>query len=111
MLSLYGFGGAINTLNNGVPRPMAILMTNIGGFLFIIGIASILTLSVKKQESVDQVLRHIKQTTSSLKTKLIPENLQSIELINNNYIIRYSVDSCHKQVIYSTKDNQIVSIK
>lgn len=111
LLSLYGFGNAIHTVKKGDSRKGTILMTNIGGFLLMVGIVLLLTFNAKKQKSVDQVLKRIEQATSSLNNKLIPPNFKSIELIDNNYLVKYSMDSTYIQVIYSMTDNKIISIK
>ena len=77
----------------------------------ILGILSIGFIKIKEENSIDNILKKIESTTSSLNKNFVPLNCKSITLSNNLYVFRYGIDSIKTQVTYSTTEKKIISIK
>lgn len=110
-LSLFAFGGAIQTVKNGTSQPSTIFLTNVGAFSLVIGILMIFALDIqKKSPSIDLMLNQIEQTTSSLGKDLKPDKVKEIHFQDPNYLITYGTDSVSVTVVYSSEKEQVISV-
>jgi len=111
LFSLQGFGKAIKTVKTGVTNQSAILYTNLGAGIMILGIISISFIKPEKEISIDSVLEAVSKSSTSLKKSLFPENCDRIDKRGEDYVIHYKADSLSTQVVYSVKENRISSIQ
>jgi hypothetical protein len=110
--SLFGFGGAIKTVKDGISRPTTVFFSNASGFILISGIVLTLFAFKQRQEkSVDDILKTIEKSTTTLNQKLSTKTMKSLEYKNDKYTIIYQVDSLEHIVVYEVKTDKIESIK
>ncbi len=109
-LSIWGFGQAIATVKDGKSRTGTIALTNFGAFFLMAGILA--NLFVKDDvKTIDEILKSVEKSTTTLNKKLSPQNCSSIELKDEAYILQYKIDTTNSVVTYSIKKQTIVSIK
>lgn len=110
--SLFGFGGAIQTIKDGQSRPSAIFVSNISGIILISGI--VLTLFAHKygqEKSIDEILNTIENSTTTLNQKLLVKTMKSLNYNNYKYTIIYKIDKIEHKVVYDEKSSRIITIK
>lgn len=109
-LSIWGFGQAIKTVKDSNSRPGTIALTNLGAFFLLAGILA--NLLIKDDvKTIDEILKIVEKSTTTLNKKLSAQNCNSIEIDNEAYILQYKTDSIVSVVTYSLKSQSIVSIK
>ena len=109
--SLLGFGRAIKSIKTGDSEKSSILFCNIGALLLTLAILSIGLIKIGTNNTVDDVLDEIKNTTTTLEYKLVPGQCSSFKIENEKYLFTFETDKGVVKVSYSTKEQRIISIQ
>lgn len=110
IFSLSGFGRAIPAIQKQAPRKMAVRLSNIGGYIMLLGISLIFVITKDGEKRIDSILREVNKLSSILKYKLQPQNCSSFELKDSTYILNYTYDSITVRVEYSLNKDRILSL-
>lgn len=105
---LFGFGYSISAIQKNIKKPIAKHFSNIGGTLMLAGIIAIGFLKKEAEKKIDDILKEIEKTSSTLDYKLFPKNCDSIELKEKIYTFKYYYDSTFVQVDYSLDKDKIL---
>lgn len=111
-LSLFSFGGAIQTVKDGTSRKGTILTTNLSAFFLIGGIVlTLFAFKHRQEKSIDEILDKIEKSTTTLSIQLYPKTIKYLVYENEKYTLIYQADSIEHTVVYSVKTDNIVTIK
>lgn len=110
LAAIYGFGRAIRAIKSGNSETNGIALTNISIFLMAVGILSISLISFDKKATLDNILSNIERETKSLKTKLTPNGVIRVEVVDSNYLVTYVTGNKTTKVTYSVSEKRIIEL-
>lgn len=111
LLSLYGFGRAIQALRTGTSKAAALLLSNISVGFLIVAIGSAPFAIQTEASSIDQALSSIEAATKKWPVDLSARNCSQISRTGEELTLTYEANGHTAQVLYSTATKTILEIK
>jgi hypothetical protein len=111
LMSLFGFGRAIQALRTGSTKKAALLLSNLSVIVLIAAVVSAPFAIETESSSIDQALSSIEAATKKWPVDLSARNCSEISRKGEELTLTYQANGHTTQVVYSTATKTILQIK
>jgi len=105
----FGFGRSIRAIKSGTSEPWGVVLTNASIFLLVAGIVCIVLIDPERPDTLATALAQTEKEARGL--NLSPLALQSVTVVNSQYVIRYQDAAGTTTVTYSPQERKLVKLE
>jgi hypothetical protein len=109
VVASFGFGKSIRSIKTGISERWGVGLTNVSIFLLVAGIACIVFVDREKPDNMATVLEQTEKEARGL--NLSTQALQSVTVVNSQYVIRYQNAAGTTTVTYSPQERKLVKLE
>jgi len=105
----FGFGKSIRSIKTGISEPWGVGLTNGSIFLLVAGIVCIVFIDRDTPANMASALEQTEKETRGL--NLSAQALQSVTVVNSQYVFRYQDAAGTTTVTYSPQERKLVKLE